>query len=300
MKPLVIFHGTCPDGFVAAWVADRALGGVELYPGEYGKEPPYDLARGRDVYVVDFSYPKQQILQLHQVGGRKLVVLDHHKTAQEDLQFLLGSNLEIVFDMNRSGASIAWDYFHPGTPWPWIVSYVHDRDLRRFVLPHSKEISLFLRTIPYKNDLPPLEEYDRLASTEFSTIFLLSQGCKRYLDHYIKDALRNVRLHDIYFEGGDPKNRHDGQVPNMVVTACVNVSYTGVSDVLDAAIQKTGAAMALGWHVIADGRFRCSLLSRSDFDCSQVARGFGGGGHAQASGFYLAADHHLARQLSGG
>jgi len=58
MTPLIIYHGNCPDGFTAAWVAARALGDHELFLGTYGEDPPYELAKDRQVFIVDFSYPR--------------------------------------------------------------------------------------------------------------------------------------------------------------------------------------------------------------------------------------------------
>ena len=38
--PLVIYHANCWDGFCAAWIARKALGEIEAYPGYYGQSPP--------------------------------------------------------------------------------------------------------------------------------------------------------------------------------------------------------------------------------------------------------------------
>ena len=41
MKPLVIYHGNCADGFTAAWVANRYFAGeVDLHAGVYQTPPP--------------------------------------------------------------------------------------------------------------------------------------------------------------------------------------------------------------------------------------------------------------------
>jgi nanoRNase/pAp phosphatase (c-di-AMP/oligoRNAs hydrolase) len=112
---LVIYHGNCPDGFTAAWVTARKLGDVELLAAKYGDDPPLEEATGRRVVIVDFSYPREKLEQLHATGS--LLVLDHHKTAEADLQGLP----YCVFDMQRSGARLAWDYFREGYPVPWVV-----------------------------------------------------------------------------------------------------------------------------------------------------------------------------------
>lgn len=263
-KPLVIYHGNCPDGFTAAWVTARALGDVELYKGVYQEPPPLELAVGRDVYVVDFSYPRLQTEALNDAAS-KLTVLDHDKTAEAELQGLP----YCVFDMQRSGAGLAWDYFHPTQPRPWIVDYVEDRDLWRFKLPDSELVSLRVRVTPHE-----LKAWDELASQTIESLMPVAHGCQIYLDHHIRDVLRNLySVRNIDGEGHD--------------AVCVNCSYTGISDVLQGAIDQSAAPMAIGWHLTKEGRVFCSVRSGGGFDCSGFAKRLGGGGHAGASGFRL-------------
>src|SRR5688500_6169509 len=84
MRPLCIAHGSsCIDGLAAAWVVHRALGDdVEFVYASYGQDPP-DVA-GRDVVIVDFSY-KRPVLEAMAARARSVLVLDHHKSAAEDL-----------------------------------------------------------------------------------------------------------------------------------------------------------------------------------------------------------------------
>lgn len=64
-------------------VVRKALGAnVEFVPGVYGQEPP-DVA-GKDVVLVDFSY-KYDVLAELAWRAKSIIVLDHHKSAAEDL-----------------------------------------------------------------------------------------------------------------------------------------------------------------------------------------------------------------------
>lgn len=274
MKPLVIYHSNCPDGFGAAWVAAKHLGSdTELFAAKYGDEPPYELAAGRWAYVVDFSYPRLQLEQL-KASALELLVLDHHKTAQAELEGLS----YCTFDMSRSGAGLTWDHFHPGQPRPWIVDYVEDRDLWRFKLPHSEEVSLRIRLTPHE-----LAAWDALAARSIDEILAEAAGAKMYLDQLVRDALRNAYV----IEDAEGKK-----------AVCVNASYTGISDVLNAALKQfSDCQMAIGWHLDVDGHIACSLRSTAPFDCSVFAKSFGGGGHAQASGFKLTERGVFSRRL---
>jgi oligoribonuclease NrnB/cAMP/cGMP phosphodiesterase (DHH superfamily) len=127
MKTLCIYHGGCDDGFGAAYAVWKKFGyEVEYYPATHGG--PIPDVNDRDVIMVDFSYKRNVLLQL--IGKCKsMVILDHHKTAEADLDGLEDPKLTLVFDMQRSGATIAWDHFHPDTPRPVLIRYVEDRDL---------------------------------------------------------------------------------------------------------------------------------------------------------------------------
>jgi hypothetical protein len=116
-KPLVIYHGKCPDGMTAAWAVRKALGEGDYVPANHGDAPP-DVA-GRDVVIVDFSY-RRAIMEAMFAEAKSLLVLDHHKSAEAELADLPFA----TFDMGRSGAGMAWDWFHPGQPRPALVNLV--------------------------------------------------------------------------------------------------------------------------------------------------------------------------------
>ncbi len=156
MKPLCIYHGKCADGFTAAWAVWKAIGDCDFHPGVYGQQPPN--VAGRDVIMVDFSYKRAMLGSLME-AARSILILDHHKTAREDLAGLgyvparyedfaetsdPAARLGVVFDMDRSGAQIAWDFFHPGKTRPVLVDYVGDRDLWQFKLPMSREVNAYV------------------------------------------------------------------------------------------------------------------------------------------------------------
>ena len=64
-KPLVIYHDSCADGFGAAFAAWLKLGDeAEYLPMQYGAKT--DVLQehqpdGREVYVLDFSFPHHQM-----------------------------------------------------------------------------------------------------------------------------------------------------------------------------------------------------------------------------------------------
>lgn len=137
MKTAVIYHSNCYDGLTAAWCAWRKFRQTAQYfsAGFYDKALP-EFLEPTHIYVLDFSYPVETF-ELWLSQGHSITILDHHASAIQKLQPFFDANkhnrnLEAVFDNERSGAGIAFNYFNHGRPFPRLVELVQDRDLWRF------------------------------------------------------------------------------------------------------------------------------------------------------------------------
>lgn len=264
MPTYVLYHGGCYDGFGAAWSAWRALGDTAEYiPVTYGSPPPLErIDPISTVYVVDFSYPREQMLGLyHHVSGIR--VLDHHKTAEKELE---GFDF-CTFDMNRSGAMLAWNYFHPKDDAPPLIQYVQDRDLWRFVLPHSREITAWLCSYPmHFGDWEQCHEY---LCGSLESVALEGAAILRFQSEMVSVMCRQATWRDI---GG-----------LRVPVANATVFFSEVGDEL--CKQNPGAPFAAYYMDRGDGKRQWGLRSRNGFDVSEIATMYGGGGHPAAAGF---------------
>jgi hypothetical protein len=272
MKPLVIYHGNCQDGFTAAWACWLKHPDWEYYPAKHG-DPPPDVT-GKVVYMLDFSYKRPVILELLS-KATCITILDHHQSAKKNLQFIgeVLSDVElqkltIIFDMSQSGAMLAWKYFHSGATPPQLVEYVQDRDLWKFKYPGTKAFSAVLFS----------EEYDFLLWSAYNsqlesgyTMQLLEQGeaINRKHNKDIAELLTNKFQLDI---GG-------------FTVWVANLPYTMASD----AAGKLAEGMPFGATYYYDGEgYVFSLRSQeSGIDVSEIASKYGGGGHKHAAGFKI-------------
>ena len=255
---LAIYHHVCIDGFAAAWAIRRAIPDAECVSAAYGQAPP-DV-RGRDVVIADFSYPRDVLLEM-QARARSLRVLDHHVTARDAL-----AGLECAtFDMDRSGAGLAWDALH-STPRPWLVDYVEDRDLWRFALPDSEAVNAWIATAPFD-----FARWDRLLEDGLDDAVVRGRAVQVFVEQYVTEVAREARV--VGFEGFD--------VP------VVNVGRKLVSEVVGRLAET--APFAVGWAQHRSGRYVYSLRSRGPdgADVAAIAKRYGGGGHRQAAGFSL-------------
>jgi len=261
-RTIVLYHGNCPDGFAAAWACWMALGDdAEYVPCSYGDAPP-EVADA-DVYIVDFSF-KRAVMRELAASARTITVLDHHVTAQEDLAGLQDElhNVTVWFDMERSGATLAWRYFHGASPC-WLVDYAEDRDLWFHKLPGTKEINAYLSAAPRSFDA-----YSRAFEAGPEAVRGWGEGCLTWIRYYV-DSVKKLARRSRFLGHDD--------IP------VVNAPYTATSEVVGELAED--ALFAVGWHVRSDGMTVYSLRSRGDFNVAKLAESMGGGGHVKAAGF---------------
>jgi oligoribonuclease NrnB/cAMP/cGMP phosphodiesterase (DHH superfamily) len=303
MKTLCIYHGNCADGFTAAWAVHSRFGNDwDYHPGVY-QSPPPDVT-GRDVVLVDFSYKRPMLEEMRRTAA-SVCVLDHHKTAAEDLapggSFISMSqwqdkpgdlyeallfdraidqnegarSIQVLFDMSRSGAGIAWDFFHrqerlppPYVSRPTIVKYVEDRDLWKFELPFSREINAFIFAHDYSFDV--WQSLMLQLETRFDTC--VDMGAAIEKKHH-KDVAELV---------GALKRRLT--IGGHEVWAA-NLPYTLTSDA--GHLMATGESFAACYWDTPEGRVFSLRSTDEGLDVSEIAKAYGGGGHRNAAGFRL-------------
>ena len=259
MNKLCIYHGNCADGFTSAWVVRKALGErVDYHAGIYQDAPP-DVT-GRDVLLVDFSY-KRAVLEAMRERAASITILDHHKTAEADLSGLSG--ITTVFDMNRSGARITWDYFFPDAKPPQLLLHVEDRDLWRFALRKTREIQASVFAYPYE-----FKVWDFLMVADMEQLAVEGEAIERKHFKDIRELVTVVTRR---------MNIGGYNVP------IANLPYTLTSDA--GHLLAKGEPFAGCYWDTPSGRV-FSLRSQDDgLDVSEIAKKYGGGGHKHASGF---------------
>jgi hypothetical protein len=279
-KTLCIWHGNCQDGFGAAWAVHHALGkdNVEFHAGVYQDAPP-DVT-GRHVLLVDFSYKRPILLDMA-TRAKSILILDHHKSAAEDLAGFRGPTYQqwqdkgrgpdpadppiaVVFDMERSGAGLTWDHLLPGRPRPRLINHIEDRDLWRFKLPNTREISAAVFSYPYE-----FAVWDTLMAMDLDLLALAGTAIDRMHLREIANLLPVVQRKMVI---GD------------LAMPVANLPLTMTSDAGHQMATEADGIAACYWDT-PEGRVFSLRSTDTGPDCQAIAVRYGGGGHVHAAGF---------------
>lgn len=260
-KNFLLYHAECPDGFGAAWAFWKKYGNDITYiPVKHGKRVP-KMPPGSQVTIVDFSYSRQAIEDLRKIH-KKVVVIDHHKSAQYELEGLS----DTIFNMDKSGAIMAWEYLFDDVPIPTLLRYIQDRDLWQWKLENSREINAFIDTVP--SEFFEWEMLSNKLENNFSSVISAGKVVLKNIKLQVDEICSQARI--IKFDG------HEIPCANSVILQ---------SEIGHQLLQLyPDRPFSVVWHVDDQNLVGISLRSRGDFDVSELARKYGGGGHKAAAG----------------
>jgi oligoribonuclease NrnB/cAMP/cGMP phosphodiesterase (DHH superfamily) len=269
---VVLYHANCYDGFGAAYAAWKYLGDSATYiPMTYGEALPECVWTASQVYMLDYSRKTDELIKLSY--STLVIVLDHHKTALAELE-KAGAAIEYVFDIEQSGAVLAWQYFHKSVPVPRILNAIQDRDLWRFKLRETPQI------------------HAALCGTEFSFAvwdYLITRydQSERFQDEFYQQGETILQYHDILTETLCKEATLTVLAGHTVPMVNISILFSEVPHRLLELYPDSPFAMYVYYR--KDGIAQYGLRGRDtdDFDVSEVAKLFGGGGHKKAAGYEI-------------
>lgn len=298
MRPLVIYHADCTDGYGAAFAAWLKLGDeAEYLPMGYSDklDPSKVQYEDRDIYILDFSFPREIMNNLFD-NARRVVWLDHHKSAFEmwcetEREWYESDDGAIVLNNSKSGAYLAWEYFHPDTEVPMLIQHIDDYDRWQFKLDGTKAFNKALWSYAPWNFKDWQTRYvnknelwsGAMQGSDLTSYYEQGAAILRAHEQNVQSVVKQARKcriphNTIESDTGakifDPKTGLAANCPPFLT-----------SDVGHELANQSGT-FGLCWTLSQTGlTAKCSLRSNGDYDVSAIARAFGGGGHRNAAGF---------------
>jgi oligoribonuclease NrnB/cAMP/cGMP phosphodiesterase (DHH superfamily) len=261
---VVLYHAECTDGFTAAWAAFRKFGTRAQYiPVEHQVPPPEGLA-GKTVYMLDFTYSRPVTEQLMRVC-KQVTAIDHHVTV-EDVTRLTH---DYRYALDKSGARLAWEYFRPDEPVPYLVRIVEDMDIYRFAIPDTVTLYDWLDLFDFD-----FKQYTKLVRQVESPTGLkraLRQGLlvRQYREKMVERLVKNA-AYEVQFAGF------------RVRAVTTELFHHEVANTL-----ARGRPFGVAWRVRRNGVYVSLRSDGSGIHVGEFAKRYGGGGHAHAAGFLV-------------
>lgn len=262
MKPLIIYHGDCNDGFGAALAAYLYYGeNAQYYAGMYDGEIPDVI--DRDVLIFDYHF-KRNILEEMHAKAKSLILKEHHFSAMKILTKMPYAH----FDMNKSGAVLAWEHFFK-EPIPEMFQWIQDRDLWENKHPESQAFYFYINSLPY--DFKHWEKtYEQLKiKNERTKILELGRQILKFynsqMELIIKHYAQKIKL-----------NENEGWI--------INTNRLFATEV-GSELAKRTHSFALIWSVTSKNTVSVSVRSFNNNQAIEIAEKMGGGGHGNAAKF---------------
>jgi nanoRNase/pAp phosphatase (c-di-AMP/oligoRNAs hydrolase) len=173
-------------------------------------------------------------------------------------------NVTVYFDMNHSGCVLAWQHFFPDLEVPIILQHIEDRDLWRFQLAGTQEIT----TAIYEK--MPLS-FKALCSLNLKSLFSVGRIQVAQMARMVRRLARYA---------------HPIKIGNAKGLA-VNAGPCFSSDLGHLLAEKSNGVGMVYYYDGDKLRWIYSLRSIGDLDVGALAVQYGGGGHVNAAGFSL-------------
>lgn len=263
-KIAVLYHGGCPDGFGGAYSAWKKFGDTADYiPVKYQQPIPSHL-EGKELYILDFCYDQDTMNELLK-KVKSLTVLDHH----EGVRKVVESMPQHVYDSQRSGTSIAWNYFHPDIPLPTFLKYVEDADLFRMIPDNERAIITYAYAQPWHFDT--WDSFVRLVDDASERAKMIERG-SAYQEYF------QLLVHQL--AGGAELVTFEGYTCYLVAGEKMFITQLGDQ------LRKQRPPLALIVRAGATG-LRISVRSDDTVNAAKLAQKYGGNGHPNSAAFSL-------------
>lgn len=270
---VVIFHDPCSDGRASELSAKKYLSEkypdriVEYYPMSIGASPPQGL-ENKNVLICDYSYRKD-ILNDLLTKVNKLLIIDHHKSAEKDLSEI--DDKHKIFSMDYSGAMLTWFYFYPKIEPPLLIKYIQDRDIWTKKLPHTDDFVSWFYTLPMT-----YEEYIKYLDDDLLLKMIKIKGLayrelnqiniKQSVDYSVPKFCKIKNKYYIVCYCNNPNLKSD--IGNQIFDKYSLIDFSAVYSINDSTDSTSFSLRSTNKHA----------------DVSEIAFELGGGGHRNASG----------------
>jgi len=290
----IIYHKGCTDGFASVYCVwlylmqhDKWESNQVKYIGCQNDDDvfPIEEISNKNVLLCDICPSRNQLEKMVEKSN-SLIVIDHHVSNQEAIQYLPEENR--IFDTNHSAAYLTWKFFHPEKQYvPQFILYIEDRDLWRNEIPETKYFTAFFNNNVRFN----FKTYDYYAKNIRAVQEGVEKG-KTLYDYEQKTIQQlaskcNYQLCKFPNHNNDNNNNNNNKEVYIVAYINSNVLKTDLGNyIVEEKIKQIPCDLVVVWNYNDyNDTTHLSLRSGNEtINVSEIAKIYGGGGHTKAAG----------------
>jgi len=279
MSKICLYHGDDLDGICSAAIVKHKHPDVRLYPVSYDKLIDYDsiITEGDDVIIVDYVLqPFDHMVKINDMCN--LTWIDHHDTSMCDYdQYIkIDGSKKIAGSrsLDKSACELTWEYMFPDIDIPYSVWLLGRYDIWQY-----KE----------SQSVMPFQYGMKLGYKEPESNFFWSRVFnEKRDDDFIQDIIKNGKIIIKYRTKLNEKLCNVQSFESTLLNhkcICINRALCG-STVFDSLWDNKKYDMMVVFYICRYGAWNVSLYTdRDDIHVGNIAKEYGGGGHAGAAGF---------------
>lgn len=292
IKTHVFFHKNCFDGTMAAAVMVLKVCQSDLWKREETKFIPcsytddigdLDQYVNTRVLILDMTFDSERLEQLCRVASDVLVIDHHPKARAQVIEYFdlrtrpVPPNLHFCTDTEsnpRSGAQLTWDYFFDPAAQPDCVRWIGKGDRWIFDEPEIRAFRMAMGTLGFDPDIwkSLLLEAGNAVQELVQKGYVIEEVTDSQLDYLEANATSRMTIAGYNVVVVD--------APKFLASEIAQRLYSKLS---------VEESPFIAVHYEEGGMLTYSLRLDKEknptLDLGEVARKFGGGGHASAAGF---------------
>lgn len=254
------FHGTDMDGKCSGAIVRKYYGDeMEYIPYNYEEFPFDSIEKDELVILVDCSCDFNKLLEI----TKNIIWIDHHITAINQYEHLN------ILGLRRDGTAaceLCWEVFYSEIDMPLVVKLLGDYDVWKFA--YGEDTNKLQTGIRLYDTSVDSKEWDRWLNPKLYPLAEINKGeiALRYRDNYYEGLIKAFSFF-AEFEGYKAVCCNAGSVSSQL--------FDSVKEDYD--IMMPFVFNGKEWVV--------SLYTKKDINVGEIAKKYGGGGHAKAAGF---------------
>ena len=263
------------DGCAAAAIVRTKLPWAIMHPIEYDYKVLEPTASTAEVIFVDFTPRLADLTEMTRVGNRHVVWIDHHQTALQAMSGQGFDKLPGLRSTEHSGAWLTWKFFYEHLPVPRSIELIDLWDTWKHE--DSEDVLWFKSGIEIFDSSPKSKIWDEILCDGQNDVMERITQAGRCISEHFKIYWKQCV--DMY--GFECRFRH----LRYGKLRCFALFLPDSSSLAFAS--KPGYDIYLS--LVYNGKqYRVSMYAgKPGIDVSEIAKSYGGGGHAGAADFSL-------------